>query len=467
MRHWLFGLIVTLLGCAAQAQNMGPTTHIHVAVEGHGQTSNPGVAQSNWINAAPVQSRLIVGSDGQTYIGIWVDTPQAQAQARRAPLDLALVIDNSGSMSGDKIANARMAASSLLETLSDGDIVSVYTFSNDVMEIAPPTVMNAQSRGALIQRVNTIQPMGGTNMYDGLRVGEARLAEAPATHPVRRLVMISDGMANIGPSSPEELGNLAANGTESGVQVSAIGVGLEYDERTLGALAMRSSGRMYHLEQPSQMASILREELQLLGQTVATEAYIEINPAPGVELLGVEAATSQNQNGHLRIPLGSLYGGQHREMLVRVRVPTNGAGERPVGNAQLVFHEANAARASRTQNVALNVAVTPDRAAATQSRDARVNAMVVSYEAAQAQIRASQQLTAGQNAQAAATLAQADAELQTAAASAPVAQRERIMRQSENIRRGRAAASAPMASPAAGRAGALRVNADAYEAMGY
>ena len=61
-----------------------------------------------------------------------------------------------------------------------------------------------------------------------------------------------DGRANVGPSSPEALGDLAARGTEDGVQVSAIGVGLDYDERTLGELARRSSGRMYHLEEPSQ-----------------------------------------------------------------------------------------------------------------------------------------------------------------------------------------------------------------------
>jgi Ca-activated chloride channel family protein len=455
------------MGCAAHAQTNSPTTHIRVAIQPHGQTQSPVVTQSGWINAAPVQSRLVVGSDGQTYVGIWIDTPQGgQVQAQRAPVDLALVIDNSGSMSGEKIANARMAASSLLESLAEGDIVSVYTFSNDVTEIAPPTVVNNMSRGQLIQRVSMIQPMGGTNLYDGLRVGEARLAEAPGTHAVRRIVLISDGMANIGPSSPEELGNLAANGTESGAQVSAIGVGLEYDERTLGALAMRSSGRLYHLEQPSQMAAILRQELNLLDQTVATDAYIEVEPAPGVQLLGVEAASSQNVNGHLRVPLGALYGGQHREMLVRVRIPTTSAGERQVANAQLVFRDTARAHATHTQAVPLNVALVSDTRAANASRDARVSTMVASYEAAQAQIRAAQQLSQGQNVEAERTLAAAETQLQQVAAAAPAAQRDRIMRQTESVRRGRATAVNAAPASSAGRAGALRINADAYDAMG-
>src|SRR5262249_36122206 len=154
---------------------------------------------------------------------------------------------------------ARMAATSLLETVNEGDIVSIYTFDSVVREIAPPTVIGPSSRGDLIRRIGTIVPMGSTNMYDGLRTGEARASQAPATHPVRRVVIISDGIANVGPCSLDDLGNLAAQGTESGVQVSAIGVGMDYDEHTLSSLAVRSSGRLYHLAEPSQMATILRE----------------------------------------------------------------------------------------------------------------------------------------------------------------------------------------------------------------
>jgi Ca-activated chloride channel family protein len=269
------------------------------------------------------------------------------------------------------------------------------------MEIAPPAVLGPGTRRDLIQRVAGIHPMGGTNMYDGLRAGEARVAQAPATHPVRRVVVISDGMANIGPATPEALGEVAAQGTEYGAQVSAIGVGLEYDERTLAALAVRSAGRLYHLEQPEQMTAILRDELQLLASTVATDAYIEIAPAPGVEILGAESVQGEVQNGRLRVRLGSLYGGQHRELLVRARVNTAVPGEHALASARLVYRDPAARHVERAHSLALNYAVTADAAAAARTGNARVQTMVASVQAARAQLQAVELLNQGNNAQAA------------------------------------------------------------------
>jgi Ca-activated chloride channel family protein len=302
-------------------------------------------------------------------------------------------------------------------------------------------------------------------MYDGLRVGEARVAEAPSTHTIRRVVLISDGMANIGPSSPEELGNLAAQGTETGAQVSAIGVGLEYDENTLGALAMRSAGRLYHLSQPSEMASILREELQRLSNTVATDAYIEVDPASGVEILGSENAPMQNQGGHVRVQLGTLTGGQHREILLRARVDTSHAGDHALANARLVFHDASGAHAEHAQLVPLSYAVTGDAAAARRSVDGRVQAMVASNDAAQAQLRAVRMMNQGQTAAAAQVLQQAEQQLAVAAAAAPADERERITRQAGHMHHS-AAAAGRAATPSAARSGALEINADAYHDMG-
>ena len=75
--------------------------------------------------------------------------------------------------------------------LQDGDVVSIYSFDNGVREIAPPTVVGANSRGGLMQSVQYLHAGGGTNMYAGVQVGVNRLANAPPTHSVRRLVFTS------------------------------------------------------------------------------------------------------------------------------------------------------------------------------------------------------------------------------------------------------------------------------------
>ncbi|MFO0557439.1 MAG: VWA domain-containing protein [Polyangiales bacterium] len=433
------------------------------------------VSVQGWFGGATGVNTVAVGGPTETHLGFWIDVPQARAQQQtRAPLGLALVVDCSGSMASEsRLDHAKMAAMSLLETLRDGDIVSIYAFSDSVYEYAAPTVVSAQTRAPLVQAVSRMQTMGGTNLYGGLQAGESRAMATPPSHSVRRVIVISDGMANVGPSSPEELGALAAQGTDHNVQVSAIGVGLSYDERTLGALAMRSSGRLYHLEQPSQMAAILRTEFDRLAQTSATDAYVELTPAPGQELIGVESAQFERQtDGKLRVPLGALFSGQHRELLVRTRVSAQREGAVPVATARLVYRDVGASQAERAQQVALTVNATrsPSALQAPTVQDARVSAMVASNEAAQAQLRAVQLLNEGRAAQAAQEFERVEQRLQQVqqvAAAAPASVRANIARQVEGVRRSRARASEAVSRPASSRAAALGANADAYGALGY
>ena len=288
MNRCLMFVFALLLGCASEVA--AQRTRVTVRTT----TGGTAAASTGWLGGSALRTRVVVGADGQTYVAVWVDAPTdvPNQPTERAPMAVSLVVDTSGSMSGAKIEQARLAAASLLETLQDGDVVSIYAFSNQVMAVAPPTVVGPNTRASLMTRAQSLYAAGGTNMYGGVSAGIQSVSSAPSSHAVRRVFLISDGHANIGPSDPGSLGVLAGNGTEYGVQVTGIGVGLDYDENTLGALAVNSSGRLYHLEHPAQMASILEREVQLLGQTVATGAFIEVIPAPGVRILeGVSTGT--------------------------------------------------------------------------------------------------------------------------------------------------------------------------------
>ncbi len=377
---------------------------------------------------------------------------------------LSLVVDTSGSMEGQKIANARMAASSLVESLRSGDVVSIYTFNNGVSEISPPVTVTEQNRGQLIQAVRMIGAMGGTNMFDGIRVGEDRLAHAPATHAIRRLVIISDGRANIGPSDPHSLGALAAQGTEHGAQVSAIGVGLDYDERTLAALAVRSAGRMYHLEHPAQMATILEQELELLSQTVATNTIIEINPAPGVRILDVESAGASLDNNRVRVNVGALHAGQRREVLLRAEIDTERLGRHQAGTARLTFDAPGGRR--RVQTARLDYQVVGDARAAEGSTAPRVASLVANHRAAEAQLAAAVALNEGRAEEAARQFDFAADAVEGALQAAPRAERERMREQVQQLRGRSGRARRPMSAPAA-RSLSLEANDEAMSDMGY
>jgi Ca-activated chloride channel family protein len=405
------------------------------------------MAQGPTVGGSPLQTRIRMDANGDIYVGIWIDAPDAVRPTTRAPMAVSLVVDTSGSMAGEKIENARLAASSLLESMVDGDVVSIYAFNQSVTEIAPPTVMSAATRSGLMQRVSLLVAMGGTNMYDGMRTGVARIAQAPATHPLRRIFLISDGIANIGPSDPVSLGDLAARATEFGTQVTAIGVGFDYDQTTLSAMAIRSSGRLYHLAQPSQMASILEQEMSLLSRSVALNAYIDVAPAPGVQIVEGLTSGATVENGHLRFPLGAVHAGQHREVLFRARLDTRTAGDRQLATARLVYQTTS--QEQQTQSAQLAYEVTRDAAAAPASVVPRVAALVADHEATLAQRRAAELLRQGQNTQAATLLAGAQQQLEEQAARAPAAPSSaRLRERARSLERGGRAAGAATSAPA-------------------
>jgi Ca-activated chloride channel homolog len=467
----LFPLLFT---ACASSQTTRTTVQVAAVASHHTAVATSVTDAGSWLHASPVQTRVMENGDGTTWVGFWVDTPTV-ATAQRPPLDVALVVDTSGSMSGDKIANARLAAASFLDGLSDGDIASVYSFNTDVTELAPPTTINQATRAVLLQRVQGLYASGGTNLHDGLLAGRLATDRAPASHPVRRIVMISDGRATVGNTDANAIADVASQATEHGTQVTSIGVGLDYDEGMLNAMAVRSAGRLYHLEAPQQMATILHNELELLGDTVAANVYIEFTPEEGVVVEGTDVVRLDRRGSTVRIPLGSLHGAQHREVLLRARIPTTGNGARRFGDARLVWQDPGAGTTREGAPVAMRYEFTNDPAASASSTEERVQAMVVSYEAAQAQVRATRMLNEGQAEQAAAELERAQTRMAQAQQqyhfSDDVVQGS-LRRQSAGLASGRAAASSAAAAPAASRpartrAAALHNNASAMDAMGY
>lgn len=428
----------------------------------------PGSSRSSqWIGAAGASDFVLPGQQ-DTMLGVWVDVPGGQRKVR-APAAVALVVDTSGSMAGAKIEHAHQAARAFVNHLSDGDIVSVASFADEAVERLPPTVLGAGTRPDVLRAIDALTPTGGTNMFDGLRMGEGRVLTAPSTHAVRRVVLISDGQANVGPSSPDVLGALAQRGADRGVQVTSLGVGADYDENTLNALAVASSGRLYHITEAREMASIMERELELLQGTAATDAFVEIVPAPGVQLLGADGARVNWQNGSLQVPLGTMFGGQHREMLVRVRLTAPDEGSHPLASVRLHFRDPSDGNLERVQEIVARYTVTADPTAVAAHRNEKTQTIAAVLEAGKATVDAAQQLNAGDFAAAEQKLAAAEARLRdTASKAQTVKEKQRAMDAAGTIAQARQTARAAAAAPApARRMDALEMNNAGMKAMGY
>jgi Ca-activated chloride channel family protein len=432
-------------------------------------------ADGPWIGASGLSDFVLAGG-GESYLGVWVDVPDGGPQVR-SPVALSVIVDTSGSMAGAKMDDAKNATRRLVEQLHDGDIVALGTFDDSARERVSPVSLDAMARRRFFSAISELSPDGSTNLFDGLRLGEQHVARSPQSHSVRRVVVISDGQANVGPSSPEALGRVAQLGADqSGTQVTAIGVGLDYDERTLNALAMQSSGRTYHLAEPGALAGILERELGLLQASRATAAFVEVVPAPGVQLLGADGLRADRIGaGGLRIPLGTLFGGQHRELLVKVRVTDASLtdAKRPLASVRLHFLDPAEGNLSRIQEAVAHYQVTRDLAVVSQHTNARTQSIVAVSDAAQVGLRAAQQVNAGSFEEAERDLAAVEGRLKASAATlTDDGARQRVMAAAATVSKARAGAGAaaaapPAARPAKARAAALEMNDAAMESAGY
>ena len=423
-----------------------------------------------WIGAA-AEGDLLSSTTRDTFLGVWVDVPEVRAEVR-PPMEVVLVVDTSGSMAGSKIESARAAATTLVRSLKDGDIVALDAFSDEARTLVSPTRLDMHTRTEILRQIAQLVPAGSTNMFSGLSMAESQMASAPASHGLRRIVMISDGIANIGPSSPEVLGSLAQNGLRFRAQVTSFGVGNDYDERTLNALSVRSSGRLYHIGEPREMSGILRNELALLDATLASDASLEIVGAPGVQVIGADGIRAEFHDGSLRIPLGALHGGQHREALVRVRIVDPAAFEghsRSLASVRLRFRDSTEGDLERIQEVVARTQLSSDDNAVAHAVNSRTKAIVAIMDASKTELSAAQRINDGNFVDADKELERAQQTLsaQAAIVTAP-AEKKRLEVAANKVATVRAAARAMPSKPKADqRAGALELNADAMHSAGF
>jgi Ca-activated chloride channel family protein len=223
----------------------------------------------------PFAAAIAPGSTPATYLLRFRVAARPVAAENRKPAVLTLLLDVSGSMEGENLEMVRQGVNRLLDTLEPRDRVALVVFSDDAEVLA-----SHGDRNALRTAVANLATRGSTNAEAGLVLAyqQAEAAFDPAA--ANRVILLSDGLANMGATTVDELLDRVAAAADSGIELTTACVGRETDDALMERLADRGDGRYVHVDGPEEAERVFVEELTGTLQTVAEEAraQVEMNP---------------------------------------------------------------------------------------------------------------------------------------------------------------------------------------------
>ncbi len=271
------------------------------------------------VRAGLAQGLVPAGQASEQYLVLTLDG-QARAADESRDFNIAVVLDRSGSMaSAGKLDYARLATDTLMGALDERDRLAVVAFSDEARVLSPSELV--VDRAQLAGRLAGLQAAGGTNLGAGLLEGLRQVQPHVDPSSLDRVIVLSDGRVNQGETSTDRLASWAGAASADGVTVSAIGLGLDYNEDLLARLADWGGGTYHFVDQPDALAGIFASELERMAAVAAEGVAVQVSPAPGVEILDVLGYGHTALAGGVRIPVGEVVAGEPRKVVLKVRVP--------------------------------------------------------------------------------------------------------------------------------------------------
>ena len=299
----------------------------------------------------------------------------------RPNLDLAIVLDRSGSMEGDKLVAVKQAAIELVEQLEARDDVSLVSYASDVTRHGNRRGANQIGQSFFRRELLAIHSGGSTALGPALFEGLTMLLEAEREDTtLTHLLLLSDGRANEGETDPQVLGRRARQAFERGISTSTLGVGLDYNEDLMTKIADAGGGRYHFIESPTEVSRVLDDELAGLAATVVRGIELHIDPQGGVRVVSVFGYANELDGARVTAPVGSLAAGQSRAILTRVHVPASPVGTLNLSKLRLRFVDAGTGE-KKEMLIPLQVPVVATKQEVARSENLEVTVRAAEIEA--------------------------------------------------------------------------------------
>ncbi|UCF90629.1 MAG: VWA domain-containing protein [Desulfobacterales bacterium] len=286
-----------------------------------------------------IQNKVLQGSEGLVDLTLTLaadDVGESTPEEARN-VDMLIVLDRSGSMQGPKLEKARAALLNLLSTLSPRDRLGLIAYSNSVRQLSDLLPLTAAHRERLASRVAGIQAGGGTNLGAGLQAGIDMLLAASPNGNARKVILISDGLANQGITDSRALANMAAVAVVKEFSVSTVGVGADFNEDLMASIADRGAGNYYYLANPAAFAEVFQNEFYYAQAAVATGLSIRIPLPSGIALVRASGYPLEREDNQAVFFPGDLRSGQTRKIFLTLRVPTHQTQEFEIGRINVRY----------------------------------------------------------------------------------------------------------------------------------
>jgi len=373
------------------------------------------------------------------YILVDITAPEGLREPVREPLNVAFVLDRSGSMAGAKISLARSAIDAAIGALEGRDRFAVVAYDDRIDVAAPSAPATGANRAAARRSLDAIDARGSTNLFEGWMRGCAEVAERQADAGMHRVLLMSDGLANIGVTDPEELARHAAELRVRGVATWTFGFGHDFDEALLERLAVAGGGQSFYVETPQQIRDYVTNAVGEALDVVARDAQLLVEVPEGVLVEPLGLFRSHRRGGVTVVELGDLVSSQQLRLVLKVNLP-QGRDEDTVV-VRLSLSDRDGALSASPREV--EWAYADHRANDLQPRDREVDREVAGLHAARVRKEAALRNREGDYAGASRALAGAARRIRGYAGSDP-----QLLHLADELEQAELVVSAPMAAPA-------------------
>jgi Ca-activated chloride channel family protein len=326
------------------------------------------------------------------FVLVDITAPTSRRAPTREPLNAAFVLDRSGSMAGRKIGLARDAIDASIGALSEQDRFAVVSYDEHIDVVAPSAPATDSARSAAREALARIDARGSTNLFEGWMRGCQQVADHQGgTAGMHRVLLMTDGLANVGVTDPEELVRHATELGRRGIATWTFGFGSDFDEALLERMAVAGGGQSFYVEDPAQIRDYITGAVGEALDVVARDVALRVEAGEGVVVEPLRLFRAHVEAPATVVELGDLVSGQHLRLVLRLNFPYGDVGRERTVRLSLTDREG----VFRGSEAELTFEYADHRANDLQGRDREVDREVARTFAARARKAAAEHNKAG------------------------------------------------------------------------